>query len=177
MMRIPTLRERFLLAVAAFVVTLTLLMPQFERENPKVVEAVDEPRNAKAEKKSALRMAANDFGKELNPMRLRRPSEPGATKDAFSSRSWYVPPPPPPPPPKVEPPPPTAPPLPFSYIGRYVEAGVKIYFLARGERVLTVKDGDVLDGIYLVEGEEGSTLKFLYLPLNIRQTVDIGSAG
>ena len=62
---------------------------------------------------------------------LERLSRPDAATDqevgnAFSAISWYVPPPPPPPPKYVPPPPPTAPPLPFSYFGRYEEGGTQI---------------------------------------------------
>jgi hypothetical protein len=101
-------------------------------------------------------------------------AEPG---DAFAKRSWYVAPPPPPPPPVVKPPPPpppSAPPLPFTYLGAQREGGLLMIFLVKGDSVLTVKQGDVLEGTYRVEGIEGTKLGLTYLPLNIRQTLEVG---
>ena len=51
----------------------------------------------------------------------------------FPAQTWYVPPPPPPPPPYVAPPPPQAPALPYTYMGRWQEAGQTTYYLARGK--------------------------------------------
>jgi len=47
----------------------------------------------------------------------------------------------------------------------------------RGDRVLTVSAGDVIEGTYRVDGIVGARLGLTYLPLNIRQTLDIGNAG
>ncbi len=121
--------------------------------------------------------APRDAG-ELDLAQLRREADAGEPGNVFASKSWYVPPPPPPPPPvKVVPPPPTAPPLPFTYLGRYQDAGKPVFFLVKGDRVLTVKEGDIIEGNYRVDGIAGSTLGLTYLPLNIKQTLDIGSAG
>lgn len=96
---------------------------------------------------------------------------------AFRAMSWYVPPPPPPPrsPPKLLPPsPPTAPPMPFSFMGRYEEEGKRIILLVRGDRVYTVSEGEVIDSTYLVGGLAGGQLELTYLPLNIKQTISAG---
>jgi hypothetical protein len=97
--------------------------------------------------------------------------------NAFSAISWYVPPPPPPPPPprKPEPPPPpTAPPMPYSYLGRYEEGGTRIIMLLRGERIYTVSEGDVIENTYRVERLTRGRLEMTYLPLDIRQTIITG---
>lgn len=95
---------------------------------------------------------------------------------AFRAMSWYVPPPPTPPPrpPPPPPPPPTAPPLPFSFLGRYVEDASLIILLVRGDRIYTVSEGEVIDNTYRVERLSGGQLELTYLPLNIRQTLDAG---
>lgn len=95
----------------------------------------------------------------------------------FSAKSWYIPPPPPPPPKPVPPPPPTAPPLPFTYLGKYLspDAGL-VFFLAKGDRLYTVPAGEIIDGIYRVEGISGGLLGLTYLPLNIKQSINIGEA-
>ena len=111
---------------------------------------------------------------------LRRPGGNGEPRNAFESKSWYVPPPPPPPAPRVEAPPPpapTAPPLPFTYLGQYKEAEKPVILLMLGERMLLVKEGEVIDGIYKVEALLGRTLTITYLPLNIRQTLNVEPTG
>ncbi|MBU1395306.1 MAG: hypothetical protein KKE84_04085 [Gammaproteobacteria bacterium] len=99
-----------------------------------------------------------------------------ATGNLFGAISWYVPPPPPPPaPPRyVPPPPPTAPPMPFSFFGRYEEGETQIILLVRGDRIYTVSAGDVIDNTYRVEGLAGGSLELTYLPLNIKQTISTG---
>lgn len=94
--------------------------------------------------------------------------------DLFKGSSWYVPPPPPPPVAPPPPPPPMAPPLPFVYMGRYDDGARAVYLLTRGDRLVTVSDGEVIDGIYRVEGLQGRSLALTYLPLNQQQTLDTG---
>lgn len=110
--------------------------------------------------------------------RLSRPDAEAAaaTGNPFGAISWYVPPPPPPPaPPRyVPPPPPTAPPMPFSFFGRYEEGATQIILLVRGDRIYTVSAGDVIDNTYRVEGLAGGRLELTYLPLNIKQTISTG---
>ena len=76
----------------------------------------------------------------------------------------------------LPPPTPTAPPMPFGYLGRYQDAAKPIIFLTRSDRVLLVSEGDVIEGAYRVDGIVGSRLGLTYLPLNIRQSLDIGPA-
>mgnify|MGYP001233761550 CR=1 FL=1 len=115
-----------------------------------------------------------DEVKRVQRERLACVAEPGQTADIFASKSWYVPPPPPPPKP---PPPPTAPPLPFGFMGSYQEAdGKQVFFLTKGENLYTVSSGDVIDGIYRVEAASAGRLELTYLPLNIRQALNMGGA-
>jgi hypothetical protein len=95
----------------------------------------------------------------------------------FTGKSWYVPPPPPPPTPPPPPPPPAAPPLPFTYLGQLQDGGKAEIFLVKDDRVLTVKQGDILEGNYRVDGIVGSKLELTYLPLGIKQTLNIGTEG
>ena len=93
----------------------------------------------------------------------------------FAQHSWFVPRPPPPPPPEPPPPEPTAPPLPYTFVGTYAPGGeAPVYFLASGDRVIDTHVGDKLDGIYQFESAAGGTLTFVYLPLNVRQTLAAG---
>jgi len=93
----------------------------------------------------------------------------------FGSQSWMPPAPPqaamqaPPPPP-----PPTAPPLPFTFIGKSVGGGVWEVYLARGDRTYVARANEVLDGSYRVDAIAPPVLTLTYLPLNQVQQLNIG---
>lgn len=132
---------------------------------------------------SGQEATARDLHVELERLARRdRAGEPGVQEaedgisGIFGVTSWYVPPPPPPPSSLPPPPPPrpTAPPLPFSYLGRYQESQSLIIMLVRGDRVFTVSAGDVIENTYRVEGLVDGRVELTYLPLNIRQTIDTG---
>ncbi len=95
----------------------------------------------------------------------------GEIANAFAPQSWT--PPPSPPPENLKP---TAPLLPFSVIGKKLQDGEWQVFLANQDRVYVVKDKDVLDGVYRADSVTPPKLTLTYLPLNIQQTLAIGSA-
>lgn len=105
-----------------------------------------------------------------------QPVSGGESGGIFSATTWYVPPPPPPPQPPPPPPKPTAPPLPFSYLGRYQESQSTIIILVKGDRIYTVSAGEVIENVYRVEGVVSGRVELTYLPLNIKQTIDTGEA-
>jgi hypothetical protein len=90
--------------------------------------------------------------------------------DLFASRSWYVAPPPPPPPK------PTAPPLPFTYAGRLIDAGRTTVFLNRQGRNQLVNPGDLIENTWRVEAIGTTTMTLTYLPLNESQILALGAA-
>ena len=93
-----------------------------------------------------------------------------------------VAPPPPPvvlPPPVVSvapPPPPTAPPLPFTYLGKLNEEGKVTVFLSVRGRSYVVKAGDTVAQVYRIDEIKPPTLTMTYLPMKIQQTMQIGEA-
>jgi hypothetical protein len=92
-------------------------------------------------------------------------------KDMFTGKSWYVAPPPP------KPEPPSAPPLPFVYMGKLAEEGEKVVILlTKQDRSYTVREGDVLDNVYRVDEVRSPVMILTYLPLNIKQTIQIGES-
>lgn len=72
-------------------------------------------------------------------------------------------------------PPPTAPPLPFTYMGKLMSGGDLAVFLVQGERNLIVHEGDTIDSLYRVERIAEGDITLLFLPLNQRQTLVIGA--
>jgi hypothetical protein len=114
------------------------------------------------------------------------PPEPRPTSDRvvapthvaalFARHSWYVAPPPKPPPPPPPPPEPRAPPFPYTFVGSFAPAGdPPVYFLKRGDRVIDAHVGDKLDGVYQLESAARGQLVFVYLPLDVRQTLAAGA--
>ncbi|TXT23792.1 MAG: prolin-rich transmembrane protein [Gallionellaceae bacterium] len=65
--------------------------------------------------------------------------------------------------------PPAPPPLPFTYLGNAQDNGRKVVFLARQQRLYTVRKGEIIDGQYRLEDESGGRIELVYLPLNARQ--------
>ena len=92
--------------------------------------------------------------------------------DAFVTRSWQ------PPPPRSAPQiaeQPKAPPLPFRYLGKVMEEGSVVAFIAQDARTYLAHKGDVLLD-YRVEEITPAQMTLVYLPLNEKQTLKFGSA-
>jgi Cohesin domain len=93
--------------------------------------------------------------------------------DLFSVHSWM--PKPKPSAAAASPVAPTAPPLPFRFAGQfYRDSGTEVY-LARGEEIFPVKEGDTLDGQYKVEAVTGSEVRFLHVPSGTAQTMQFSA--
>jgi hypothetical protein len=114
---------------------------------------------------------------------LRREAQQRPEGDAFAAHSWQPPPPPPPPvkkqivapEPAPEPPPPAAPPLPFTFVGAFETEGAKqVFYLAEGDKVHVVTEGEIVNEIYQVETVSPEEMVLMYLPLKIRQTLALG---
>ena len=91
---------------------------------------------------------------------------------AFGAQSWD------PPPPKVvavAPPPPSAPPLPFSYVGRQLVDGQTDVFLAQGDRIFSARGKTAIDANYRIDSITPGSVNFIYLPLNQAQQLSIGA--
>lgn len=110
---------------------------------------------------------------------LRQKQQSGSGKEignVFNTISWYVAPPPLPALPPPPPPEPAAPPLPFTCLGHYKspDSPARIIILAWADRVFTVSEGDVIDGTYRVGPAASGMLEIIYLPLNIKQSLNLG---
>jgi hypothetical protein len=86
----------------------------------------------------------------------------------------------PPPPSRAAPAPapvaPSAPPMPYRIAGLMVQDGAAQVVLAKGDRVITVREGDTLDDGYRVEAIKPDGVTLVYLPMNERQTLPLVSA-
>jgi hypothetical protein len=132
------------------------------------------------------RNSANSTGRVelelLNKLKAQR-QEKNKVSDVFNQTAEYFAPVPAkfvaPPPPVALPPPvavPVAPPMDFVYLGRYGEADSKIVVLSKGDRVYTVKIGDIIENTYRIEKLAPGMVYFTYLPLNITQSLTTGDS-
>jgi len=121
--------------------------------------------------RQAERMESVESSMDVLVERLQRPALSQRVKDAFEAKSWYVP----PPVPKIRPTP-SAPPLPFIFIGKMKEGDRATVFLEKQNRIYLVHEGDAIDGNYRVDTIKAPLMTLTYLPLDIKQTLQIGEA-
>ena len=164
--------------VASYVLAVKLRHPS--NADDTVIQAVD-----KTDRRDAKRSQAAPMLDGLRDGSLAIPERdrvaPKTDGDAFAVLSWLPPPPPPPvavirPPPP--PPAPVAPPLPFTFVGLMESGGPRPQaFLSKGETLLIVGAGDVLDNnTYRVDSLSSQKIEITYLPLNTAQTLNIQGA-
>jgi hypothetical protein len=67
---------------------------------------------------------------------------------------------------------PAAPPLPFQYFGRLTENGKTEVYVMRGEELITLVPGQKI-GDYRVDQIAAASISFTYLPLKMKQTLDL----
>lgn len=101
-----------------------------------------------------------------------RPTLGRIAQDPFSAHSWL----PPAKPAAAGPAPaPVAPPLPFRFAGQfYRDTGAEVY-LAKGEEIFPVKEGDTLEGQYKIESVTSSEVRFLHLPSGTSQVMQFSA--
>jgi hypothetical protein len=166
--KLSAFQRRAILAGALVATVAAALMP----EEPDVLPA----QRAPAARTSRQTVASSSGGavEPLPQLAIERlaqaPSREGVL-DAFETRSWL-----PPPAKPAPPPPPQAPPLPFTYMGKIMDGGQVVVFLARQDRNFVVREGDKLDNNYQIDEIKPGMMTLTYLPLGQKQTLAIGAA-
>lgn len=69
--------------------------------------------------------------------------------------------------------PPQAPPLPFKVLGKYTEDGNQVIFIQYNNQNLVLHVGDVFLEKYKWEAIEENSLIFNYLPMELKQTINL----
>jgi len=161
---------------AALVLAAGLLVFGDRSPQGELAEAVERPGLAPARAGAAATVKAAPPIARLVPRAVLLEEDPGAGEHAlFARQDWTPPPPPPPKPvPPPPPPPPSAPPLPFTVIGKSLEDGKWEVYLASGERTHAAAVGVVLDGAWRVDRIAPPLMTLTYLPLNQVQQLNIG---
>lgn len=103
---------------------------------------------------------------------IRGPDASMAPQSIFDPYSWTPPPLALPAPP---PPAPSAPPLPFIYLGKKLEAGRWEVYLAHGDAMMIAHEKSTIADIYRVDSIRPPLLQLTYLPLNEAQNLSIGA--
>jgi hypothetical protein len=164
------------LILAAVTIALVVFAPSDNDNKP----AAPSARTAAAQRPSAKRLVVERLELERLDKAGAQPANTAKVGNAFGATSWYVPPPQPrskPMPVVVAPPPvvvPMAPPLPFTYLGRYGETAGRIVVLTKGDRVYTVSVGDVIENTYRLEKLTPGIVHLMHLPTNTEQTLRTG---
>ena len=69
------------------------------------------------------------------------------------------------------------PPLPFTYVGQWVEKGVTVAFLSTPQgNNFAARAGATLEGSYRVERVDGESIALRYLPMNVTQILSFAEA-
>jgi hypothetical protein len=168
MVQLVTLRSAALWGVLGLTLLASVWIP--EKPSSVLVEEVKPPRHAaEATKRNPLEREV------FLALPERRPSSKPA-RDAFLSPSREPARPPVMALAAVKAAPATAPPLPFNYFGRMESDRETLVFLFSPDkdRNYVLKTGEVLDDAYRLERIEPGFLTFTYLPLKIKQTLQIG---
>jgi hypothetical protein len=177
------MKPRHIAMGAALLLAAGLLVFGDRSPQGEVAEAVERPLPAPA-RATPARAMSTAASKPVPPIARLVPRETliGDGKDSFNAaegaqgalfgRHDWTPPPPPPKP--APPPPPSAPPLPFTVIGKSLEDGKWEVYLASGERTHIAHEGAVLDGAWRIERIAPPLMTLTYLPLNQVQQLNIG---
>jgi hypothetical protein len=63
--------------------------------------------------------------------------------------------------------------LPYAFVGRLIHDGQLSLLLAKGDEVISIRQGQTLDGVYRVESITDKQITLVYLPLDQRQTIPV----
>ena len=126
--------------------------------------------NVEGRRQNSERTAVEETPTDNLVEKLKRPALPETVKDMFPAKSWYVP-----PPPVLVQVRPVAPPLSFQYIGKMVDADNRAaVFLEKQKRIFIVREGDAIEGNYRVDAIVPPVMTLTYIPLDEKQTMQIG---
>jgi hypothetical protein len=70
-----------------------------------------------------------------------------------------------------------APPLPFAYAGKLTQDGRTEFFVTRGAELISIAAGAKIDAQYRVDSISEARIRFTYLPLKTRQSLELTEAG
>lgn len=155
--------SRVALAIIALTLVASVVLGRETAPRPAVV-ALAVPQGTPAAPSEAL--------PDLDLQQLNRVRTGDEITDLFAPRKTALPaaavasqPPPPPAP--------SAPPLPFTYLGKLIDGDKLEVFVAHEGEHYSLEKGKTISGEYRVESVTAHAVSFIYLPLGIRQKLSI----
>jgi hypothetical protein len=102
-------------------------------------------------------------------VRAAAPEPTAPAGNLFPQQTWT-----PPPPPTAVKPVAVAPPLPFTFAGRYTDGDKITVYLMEGGQMHRVRQGETVNGNYRLDKIEQASISFTYLPLGTTQSLPTG---
>lgn len=171
-------QQRWMLIGGALLLTLVAMVGLQEQENESAPE-ITMQRHVHTSPNALPRQtfAANaerlpDLSRQAQ---MNMPADAKANADAnnadlFQAHAWYVPPPPKPVIKQVIIEKPTAPPVPYTYMGKMENSPQgTLFFLSANNKVQLVKPGQTIDNLWKLDKDDANTLYFTYIPLGLPQ--------
>jgi cohesin domain-containing protein len=93
----------------------------------------------------------------------------------FFPQSWAPPPAPAPAQASAGPTKPAPPPMPYRVVGKMLQQGAPQIVLAKGDAIVTAREGETLDDGYRVESIRRDHVTILYVPLRVRERIPLTS--
>lgn len=160
-----TVPPRAILAAGAMTLLVSVVMGRETREPPEVVALAA---------RTAAPASPSESAADLDLQQLTRSKKVENIADLFAPRNLTLaalpqvasaeP---------APPPAPSAPPLPFTYLGQFIDGEKTEVFVALGDEHYSVEKGKTINGQYKVEKVTPSAVTFVYLPLGTRQSLPI----
>jgi hypothetical protein len=163
-MKIPVMKQHILKRAALVVITLAAVAG--------VVAGRERPAREVSEAKPPRAAASQAPEVDIDLDKLRRGEAAALQADPFARRSFAVP----TQVVSVEAAKPAAPPLPFRYIGKLTEGGKTEALVMRGVEPISIAAGQQIDAEYRVDAITDSSIRFTYLPLRAKQSLDLAGA-
>ena len=175
-------RKRVALAFVAIGIALIVQRTIASVGDAEVVASIDRGARIAAEAPSAAPSASRRDSAAVATLRLdrldRRAPASGASGigdvvSLFAVQSWQ---PPLATPPLAEAVEPAVPPFPYPYMGGLTDDGGRTAFFSRGDRVLAVRSGETIDGVFRVDQLDETSMTVTYVPLHKSALVSLGGA-
>lgn len=155
-------KRQIFLGVLCLLTVLAAVWPLDEDKQPEKYNSHVSARHKTHPKNMTVRF------KPMNSMDVSDDVTPIPVDNLFPQQTWT------PPPLPVEQSAPVAPPLPFTYAGRYIDAEQTTVFLTEGNQLHRVKQGESINSLYRIEKIDASSVTLTYLPLGTSQILPAG---
>jgi hypothetical protein len=130
-------------------------------------EASQSAESTASESQPPVRDSLSGSGADIDLEKLKRPANDEPIIDVFARHPTQAS-------PATERAGPAAPPpLPFQYLGKLIDGDKTAFFVIRGDDHYSIEPGQTIDKDYRIERITDTAVTFIYLPLGIRQILQV----